>query len=103
MKRHPYLRQSASSDRIERGWATHPAGSFGGVGCDIVYDPRRHDIVRALASLPLGIARALAAAGWTRHAMLDGGRELWVRNRPTSTRAQLAGLRCVPTPQGRGR
>jgi hypothetical protein len=92
----PYLRASVSNDPLATGWTTHPAGSLNGVRCDVVFDPARHDICRALTPLSTRAATGIRGGGFRLSAVLDSGQELWVRERSAATRATLAGLRCLP-------
>ncbi len=86
------LRRADSAEPVPDGWRTHAAGSLDGVRLDLVYRPDRHDVCRALRAPSAHIAAGLHQAGYRRSACLDGGIELWVRDRPASVRARLAGF-----------
>lgn len=89
------LRRADSADPVPAGWRTHPAGTLGGVRLDFLYRPDRHDICRAIGAPSIHLAAGLRQAGYERSACLDGGIELWVRDRPASIRARLAGFRVL--------
>jgi hypothetical protein len=86
------LRRADSAEPVPAGWRTHPAGTVDGVRLDLVYRPDRHDICRAIGAPSIHLAAGLRQAGYERSACLDGGIELWVRDRPASIRARLAGF-----------
>ena len=98
-----YLRRAAAGDPLPAGWRAHPAGTMGGVALDFVYQPARHDVCRALGGVTECLATGLGEAGYRRTAELDGGWELWVRDRPTALRARLAGLRVIEGGRARSR
>jgi hypothetical protein len=89
------LRRADSTEPLPAGWRTHPAGTLDGVHLDFAYRPGRHDICRAIGTPSVHLAAGLRQAGYQRSARLDGGIELWVRDRPASVRARLAGLTVV--------
>lgn len=99
----PYLRSAGSTNPLHPGWSTHPAGRFDNVDVEVAFDPRRHDVCHALTPLAAEVAAGIATHGWRLHAALDGGRELWVRERPAASRARLTGLRCLAGTQVHGR
>jgi hypothetical protein len=70
---------------------------------DVVYQPARHDVCRALGPSNLRVAAGLGEAGFRRTAAFDGGGELWVRDRPAAMRARLAGFRVLDGGRARGR
>jgi hypothetical protein len=98
-----YLRRASATDPVPVGWQTHPAGTVDGIPLDIVYRPARHDVCRALLALNARVAAGLGAAGYRRTARLDGGGELWVRDRSAAMRARLAGFRVIDGGRARGR
>ena len=98
-----YLRRAVSTEPLPAGWQTGPAGLVDGVELEVVYQPTRHDVCRALCPLNLKAAAGLAEAGFHRTAAFDGGAELWVRDRPTAMRARLAGFRVLDGGRARGR
>ena len=89
------LRRADSAGPVPSGWRTHPAGTLDGVRLDFVYRPDRHDICRAIGAPSVHLAAGLRQAGYQRSACLDGGIELWVRDRPASIRARLAGFSVI--------
>lgn len=90
-----YLRRAASREPLAAGWETHPAGRIGDVRLDLVYRPDRHDICRAIGAPDKSLRAHLAETGFQQNAVLDDGVEIWVRERPTSVRARLAGFRVI--------
>jgi hypothetical protein len=98
-----YLRRSGSSESLAPGWETHPAGRVGDVRLDLVYRPDRHDVCRAIGSPGHSLRSNLAETGFRLSAVLDDGVEIWVRDRPTSVRARLAGFRVVDGGRARQR
>jgi len=86
------LRRADSAVPVPAGWRTHPAGTLDGVRLAFLYRPDRHDICRAIGAPSIHVAAGLRQAGYERSACLDGGIELWVRDRPASIRARLAGF-----------
>lgn len=87
-----YLRRAASREPLPPRWLAHPVGRADGVDLDVVYRPDRHDICRALGALSHQVVAGLREAGYCKTAVFDGGVELWVRDRPASMRARLAGF-----------
>ena len=90
-----YLRRAGSREPLAPGWETHPAGRIGDVCLDLVYRPDRHDVCRAIGAPDESLRAQLDEAGFHQNAVLDGGIEIWVRERSTSVRARLAGFRVV--------
>lgn len=89
------LRRADSTEPVRAGWRTHPAGTLDGVRLDFLYRPDRHDVCRSIGAPSVHLAAGLGQAGYRRTARLDGGVELWVRDRPASVRARLAGFRVL--------
>lgn len=98
-----YLRRAGTREPVAAGWATHPLGTVGGVGMEFVYRPDRHDVCRALNPLNQHIVAGLAQAGYRKAAAIDGGGELWVRERAASVRARLAGFHVIDGGRARAR
>ena len=69
------------------GCTAEPAGLWRGRQVEVVYDPRRHDVlfVRGRHS---ELEPRLEDAGWT-HAVTDGPNQMWVRNRAAVARQAL--------------
>lgn len=89
-----YLRRS-SAGAVPPGWAAHQAGTLGGLALDYVFQPNLHDVCRALGAVDQRLAAGLGDAGYRRTAILDDGRELWVRDRAAARRARLAGFHVI--------
>lgn len=98
-----YLRRAGSREPMAPGWATHPAGRIGSVRLDIVYRPDRHDVCRSIGAPGAVLRSGLAESGYRHAAALDDGIEIWVRERPTSVRARLAGLGVIDGGRARQR
>ena len=98
-----YLRRAGITEPPPTGWATHPAGSVGGVEFEFVYRPDRHDVCRALNRTTDKVVAGLAQAGYQRAATFDGGGELWVRERNALVRARLAGFGVIEGGRARQR
>ena len=90
-----YLRRTGNPEPVPVGWSTHPAGTLIGIDLEIVYNPARHDVCRALRPLTAHLARGIGTAGYKRTAALDNGVELWVRDRASAVRASLAGFHVI--------
>ena len=87
-----HLRRADAAEPLPAGWRTLSAGAIDGVALDVVYRPDRHDICRSSGAPSAQITAGLLQAGYERSARLDGGIELWVRDRPAAVRARLAGF-----------
>ena len=86
----PFLREAPPEGQPSApcppGWAAEPAGRWQGGHSEVVYDPRRHDVVFLRGTVEPGVLTGLEAAGYERRGV-DAGSELWVRDR--ARRAQL--------------
>lgn len=98
-----HLRRSAAGEAVPPGWNVHHAGTRDGVALDLVYRPNRHDVVRALGGVHPRVAARLGEAGYAHAAVLDGGWELWVRDRSVALRARLAGFEVIDGGRARAR
>lgn len=98
-----HLRRAGTPTPVPPGWATHPAGTVGGINLECVYRPDRHDVCRALNPLSEKAVTGLAQAGYRKAAAFDGGGALWVRDRSASVRARLAGFRVLDGGRARQR
>jgi hypothetical protein len=84
----PFLRPTDRGKLAPVGWVAEPAGHWGGKEVDVVYDPRRHQVLVVRSAVPDGTRSSLGAAGFRRLAA-DGAQELWVRDRLAVARAAL--------------
>ena len=89
----PYLRRSsgvAPSRPPERpGDVVSYAGRWAGEPVDVVYNPRRHDVMFLLGRMQPELREQLEQAGW-RVTRDDGRRQLWVRDKVVAARSGLA-------------
>jgi hypothetical protein len=83
-------RRFAPGGPVPQGWIAEPVGRWHGRQAEVVYNPRRHQVMFT-HKVDGDIAGALEAEGWRRHAS-DGGRIAWTRDRLTATRAALTRL-----------
>lgn len=85
----PVLRALGDDGPTPEGWRAEPAGRWAGRDVEIVYDPRRHDVLVATNGLPERQWEAFRAAGFE---LIDvaGRDELWIRDRVAVARAGLA-------------
>lgn len=70
------------------GWVAEPAGQWAGREVEIVYDPRRHDVV-LVRSEPNDTARAGIAESGYRRIAVEGLQEMWVRDRVEGAQVRL--------------
>jgi hypothetical protein len=76
----PFLRPTSRARLAPAGWVSERAGGWAGREVEVVYDPRRHEVV-LFRNDPGDTARSdLAEAGYRRYAS-DGHQEMWVRER----------------------
>jgi hypothetical protein len=92
----PFLRPPDGGQPVPEGWAVH-AIEWDGHDCEVVYDPRRHDVALARDGEVGDIEDRLVAAGWE-YQGTDGRVSLWVRDRVVAARAALDR---APEPPGR--
>lgn len=86
----PYLRRSSPGEvdgSVPDGWVAEPAGTWHRGRVDVVYDPRRHDVM-VCDGLRRDTAAALYAAGWMRCAV-EGRKSLWARDRVMAAQQAL--------------
>ncbi len=76
----PFLRPTDRARLAPVGWASEPAGIWAGRHVEVVFDPRKHQIVMARNDPGDATRAALAAEGFRRLAV-DGKQEMWVRDR----------------------
>lgn len=93
----PFLRPTSRARLAPAGWVSEQAGEWAGREVEVVYDPRRHEVV-LFRNDPGDTARSdLAEAGY-RHYASDGHQEMWVRD----TAPEAAGVgrqRSTPGPE----
>jgi hypothetical protein len=85
----PFLRPTDRGKLAPVGWVAEPAGRWAGKDVDVVYDPRRHQVLVVRSAVPDATRRTLGAAGFRRLAV-DGTQELWARDRLAVVDAALA-------------
>jgi hypothetical protein len=85
-----HKRHQAPGGPVPPGWVAEHFGRWQGREAEVVYNPRRHDvIVTNRVHLVGDQATSLEAVGFERHATA-GRRELWVRDRTAATWTALA-------------
>lgn len=71
------------------GWVSEPVGRWAGHETEVVYDPRRYDVMLTTEVRPgVDAATLLEADGWERRGA-DGDRALWIRDKVAAIRAAL--------------
>lgn len=80
-------------DSAPPGWVAEPAGRWAGQAIEVVYDPRRFQVMFTSnsSSTSSEVIRLLEAGGWERRAT-GGNRSFWTQDRLAATRAALARL-----------
>lgn len=95
----PYLRAEAPvgtpSFDSPAGWVAEPAGEWHGRAMEVVYDPRRYDVVFLRGAVSPKVKTGLIGTGWEHH-LSDGGNQMWVRNRMALAHRRL--LRATSPP-----
>lgn len=84
----PFMRPVDGPQLAPVGWVAEPAGIWEGRRVEIVYDPRRHELVRATFDMGARARTLLASSGF-RCVAAAGDRELWVRDRQTRSRVAV--------------
>lgn len=88
----PYLRpappEGAPPLPCPPGWAAEPAGLWDGRHQEVVYNPRRHDVLIVRGDLSPNVEASLPAIGYA-EARSSKGARMWVRDRFAMTRAAL--------------
>lgn len=81
---HPFFRaappEGHPSAPSPPGWSVEPAGLWRGAVSEIVFDPRRHDIVFLRGAVDTTVTQSLSGCGYERLGA-DNGNQLWVRDR----------------------
>ncbi len=88
----PFLRPTDRARLAPVGWVSEPAGRWGDMEVEVVYDPRRHQVLLVRDDVGDPGRAAIAGTGYQRIAV-DGKQELWVRDRVVDTRLRLDRLR----------
>lgn len=95
----PYLRpappEGAPPQPCPPGWAAEPAGIWDGRHQEVVYNPRRHDVVIVRGGLSPSVEASLPGIGYAEALSSDDAR-MWVRDRFAMTRAALDRLEQRP-------
>jgi hypothetical protein len=74
---------------VPDGWVVESAGLWHGRPAEVVYDPRRHDVMITEGVGHDEVDAALRADGWMRCAV-EGRKGLWARDRLVAVRNTLA-------------
>lgn len=85
----PFLRATDRGRLAPVGWVAEPAGTWAGKEHDVVYDPKRHDVMFLRAD-PGDEARTGFTQVGYRRIGTDGPSEFWVRDRAAAVDAALA-------------
>lgn len=85
----PFLRRTNRGQFAPVGWVAEPFGRWGGHEVDVVYDPKRHELLRTGVGFGDKSRTALAQAGFRRMAS-DEQQELWIRQRRQTTATTAA-------------
>lgn len=97
----PYLRlaspDGAPPAPCPPGWLAEPVGLWDGGHREIVYHPRRHDVLVVRGRCPPALEASLPVSGWA-EASRSGDARMWVRDRLAATRAALGRLEERPRP-----
>lgn len=84
----PFLRPTDRARLAPVGWVSEPAGQWAGKEVEVVYDPRRHQVL-LVRNDPGDSSRAAIADNGYRRTAVDGQQEMWVRDRVAHTQARL--------------
>lgn len=93
----PALPEGTPSPPCPPGWVAEPIGRWDGRPQEVVYQPRRHDILIVRGAPSPKIEGTLPDTGWTQAHATDGAR-MWVRDRVALTRDALDRLQHRPAP-----
>lgn len=95
----PFLRPTDRARLAPVGWVSEPAGVWAGRQVEVVFDPRRHQIVM-MRGAPSDKARSdLVSEGYRRMA-IDSGQEMWMRDRHVPGRGDVTADRLHPSRDG---
>lgn len=96
----PYLRaappEGTSSQPCPPGWVAEPVGLWDGRHQEVVYHPRRHDVLIMRGPTSPAVQTALPGAGWSRTRETDGS-VMWVRDRVQAARDALQRIEDRPS------
>ena len=84
----PFLRATDRGKLAPVGWVSEPAGKWAGREVDVVYDPRRHDVLLVRNDPGENARQGFREIGYRRVA-LDGHNEMWVRDRLAVVAARM--------------
>lgn len=90
----PFLRPTDRARLAPVGWASEPAGLWAGRQVEVVFDPRRHQIVM-VRDEPGDTTRAALAVEGFRRLAVDGRQEMWVRDRATAVEQHAAPVTAI--------
>lgn len=76
----PFMRPTDRARLAPVGWVAEPAGQWAGREVEVVYDPRRHDVVLVRGDATDAARSAIGGGGYRRIAVEDS-QEMWVRDR----------------------
>jgi hypothetical protein len=76
----PFLRATDRGRLAPVGWVSEPAGSWRGKEVEVVYDPRRHDVMFLRGDIGDETRKGFHEVGY-RPVVIDGTNEMWVRDR----------------------
>lgn len=95
----PYLRpappQGAPSLTCPEGWSAEPAGLWNGTHMEVVFNPRRHDVLIVRGRMSHPAEAALPSVGYFESDAAEGVR-MFVRDRMVATRDALDRLEQQP-------
>jgi hypothetical protein len=100
----PFLRATDRARLAPVGWESEPAGVWAGRQVEVVYDPRRHQIVM-VRNEPGDATRATLAGEGFRRLAVDGEQEMWMRDRGVETEQaheRVAAIHAGPREADRG-
>ena len=84
----PFLRATDRGKLAPVGWVSEPAGQWAGREVDVVYDPRRHDVLFVRSDPGENARQGFREIGYRRVA-IDGQNEMWVRDRLAVVAARM--------------
>jgi hypothetical protein len=97
----PYLRPLDTSAPLPDGWTTEQAGQWQGHEVEVVYDPRRHDVMLVQGPAADDADGRLAQIGYE-FVATDGQSWLWYRDRLAAARNTLERAPGASASVGRG-